>query len=443
MYGLDRAGPEARRADRLIVVEGYMDVIACHQAGLANVAASMGTAITERQMRLVKRFTPNVVLALDADNAGSEAALRAVEVASGAAEHATVASLDWRGLVSYQDVLQADIRIVALPEGEDPDSLVRADPARLRALIEAAKPVADHLFEAIAERADLDDPRARSRAVDALAPTVAAMADPIVRAEYVQRLARLGRVDEGTVLALIASRGRRSGSARPVPVPSSRELAQAARRPGRPAGPNRAAPAAPEADGDAGSTGEAQLLRLLLLRPECRDAGLELDPDTFEHGLNRRLFEAWCELDDLDARDDLDDHDEALQQHRAALEAPELPEAYDGMTALQLGEAVRGISWTLRARRRQARLRAEAGAVAYEAAEARRHGASERDELAANLVELAGRQREVALAYVARGKPLEPLERTEEGAADQITTETESQRVDPLPAGGDGDGGAR
>ena len=443
MYGLDRAGPEARRADRLIVVEGYMDVIACHQAGLANVAASMGTAITERQMRLVKRFTPNVVLALDADNAGSEAALRAVEVASGAAEHATVASLDWRGLVSYQDVLQADIRIAALPEGEDPDSLVRADPARLRALIEAAKPVADHLFEAIAERADLDDPRARSRAVDALAPTVAAMADPIVRAEYVQRLARLGRVDEGTVLALIASRGRRSGSARPVPVPSSRELAQAARRPGRPAGPNRAAPAAPEADGDAGSTGEAQLLRLLLLRPECRDAGLELDPDTFEHGLNRRLFEAWCELDDLDARDDLDDHDEALQQHRAALEAPELPEAYDGMTALQLGEAVRGISWTLRARRRQARLRAEAGAVAYEAAEARRHGASERDELAANLVELAGRQREVALAYVARGEPLEPLERTEEGAADQITTETESQRVDPLPAGGDGDGGAR
>ena len=437
MYGLDRAGPEARRADRLIVVEGYMDVIACHQAGLANVAASMGTAITERQMRLVKRFTPNVVLALDADNAGSEAALRAVEVASGAAEHATVASLDWRGLVSYQDVLQADIRIAALPAGEDPDSLARAEPARLRALIEAAKPVADHLFEAIAERADLADPRARSRAVDALAPTVAAMADPIVRAEYVQRLARLGRVDEGTVLALLASRGRRTGSARPVP--SSRELAQVARRPAKPA-----APEPPEADADAGTTGEAQLLRLLLLRPECRDTGLELDPDTFEHGLNRRLFEAWCDLHDLDdAAAQAAELGEELHEHRAALEAPELPEAYEGMTAFQLGEAVRGIAWTLRARRRQARLRAEAGAVAYEAAEARRHGASEHDELAADLVELAGRQREVALAYVARGEPSGPPERTADSTAEQIMAETERQRVDPLPAGGDGDGGAR
>ena len=444
MYGLDRAGPEARRADRLIVVEGYMDVIACHQAGLGNVAASMGTAITERQMRLVKRFTPNVVLALDADNAGSEAALRAVEVASGAAEHATVASLDWRGLVSYQDVLQADIRIAALPEGQDPDSLVRADPARLRALIDAAKPVADHLFETIGERADLDDPRARSRAVDALAPSVATMADPIVRAEYVQRLARLGRVDEATVLALLASRGRRPGSARPVPVPSTRELAQATRRPARPP-----AAAPPEAAADAGSTGETQLLRLLLLLPECRDAGRELDPDTFEHGINRRLFEAWCELDDpadLDAAVDsgLDSGlDAELLQHRATLEEPELAEAYAQMTALQLGEAVRGIAWTLRARRRQARLRAEAGAVAYEAAEARRNGADEHDELAASLGELAGRQREVALAYTARGDPAGSPGRGRDGGTSPITTETESQRVDPLPAGGDGDGGAR
>ena len=432
MYGLDRAGSEARRADRLIVVEGYMDVIACHQAGLANVAASMGTAITERQMRLVKRFTPNVVLALDADNAGSEGGLacrggrlrrppstRPWPASTGAA---------WSPTRTCSRPTSASPRC---PRARTRTRSCAPTPRALRALVEAAKPVADHLFEAIAERADLDDPRARSRAVDALAPTVAAMADPIVRAEYVQRLARLGRVDEGTVLALIASRGRRSGSARPVP--SSRELARAARGPGRPTGPNRAAPAAPEADADAGSTGEAQLLRLLLLRPECRDAGLELDPDTFEHGLSRRLFEAWCELGDLDAREDPDDLDEALQQHRAALETPELPEAYEGMTALQLGEAVRGIAWTLRARRRQARLRAEAGAVAYEAAEARRHGASERDELAANLVELAGRQREVALAYAARGGPLEPLERTVEGAADQIMTETESQRVDPLP----------
>ena len=466
MYGLDRAGPEARRADRLIVVEGYMDVIACHQAGLANVAASMGTAITERQMRLVKRFTPNVVLALDADNAGSEAALRAVEVASGAAEHATVAGLDWRGLVAYQDVLQADIRIAALPAGEDPDSLVRADPARLRALIDAAKPVADHLFQAIEERTDLGDPRARSRAIDALAPTVATIADPIIRAEYVQRLARLGRVDEGTVLALLARHSLRSGAARAVPVPSARELARAQSRevrPPRSTAPGGTAPGSaaqadaglpPEAEPDAGSAGEAQLLRLLLLRPECRDAGRALDPDTFEVGVNRRLFEAWCALAGLMDADADAELDEELELHRAALEQPDLHEAYAGMTALQLGEAVRGIAWTLRARRRQLRLRAEANVVAFDASEARRTGADEQNELAASLVELADRQREVALAYAARGDPARSPVRTAGGAdggatgsvgaaTEQTMTESKRERVDPLPVGGDGDGGAR
>ena len=416
LYGLDRGGIEARRQDRLIVVEGYMDVIACHQAGIGNVAASMGTAITEPQMQLIKRFTPNVVLALDADNAGSEATIRAVEVASGAADQDTVATIDWRGLVSYQNVLQADIRIAALPEGEDPDSLVRSDPARLRALIDEARPVADHLFEAIAERGDLDDPRARSRAVEAIAPMVAAMADPIVRAEYVQRLARLGRVDERTVLGLLARRApaprraRRADGvspaagipggppppepdgapARPMPVPSQRELAQAARRPS-----GRAA--ADPAPGDA-HPGEAQLLRLLLLRPECRDAGLELDADTFEHGLNRRLFEAWSETGGLDG--DAFEEDEDLREHRAALEQPGLSEAYETMTESQLAESVRKTAWSLRLRRQQERLRAEASAVAHEVAEGRRNGQSdEQPELAASLAGLAERQREVVQVF--------------------------------------------
>lgn len=118
LYGLDRAGEEARRADRMVVVEGYMDVIACHQAGIRNVVASMGTSITDRQMTLLQRYTHNVVLMLDADNAGSEATLRGVEVAAGAAERGLAPTVDWRGLVSYQDVLKADIRVIALPDGE-------------------------------------------------------------------------------------------------------------------------------------------------------------------------------------------------------------------------------------------------------------------------------------------------------------------------------------
>ena len=133
LYGLDRAADACRRLDQAVVVEGYMDVIAAHQFGIENVVASNGTSITEKQMTLLKRYTQNVVLALDADNAGSEAALRGVEVAAGVADHALVATIDWRGLVTYQDVLQADIRVTTLPAGDDPDSLVRRDPEALRA----------------------------------------------------------------------------------------------------------------------------------------------------------------------------------------------------------------------------------------------------------------------------------------------------------------------
>ncbi|MCY4455395.1 MAG: DNA primase, partial [Chloroflexi bacterium] len=420
LYGLDRGGIEARREDRLIVVEGYMDVIACHQAGIENVAASMGTAITEAQMQLIKRFTPNVVLALDADNAGSEATIRAVEVASGAADRGTVPIINWRGIVSYQDALSADIRIAALPEGEDPDSLVRSDPARLRALIDEAKPVADHLFEAMAEQADLNnpsaDPRARSRAiVDVLAPVVSAMTDPIVRSDYVQRLARLARVDEQTVIGLIAD----GGPARPVPVPSQREIAQAARRPS-----SRAA--AEPTPGDA-HPGEVQLLRLLLLRPECREAGLELDADTFEHSLNRGLFEVWCETGGLD--DDALEDDEDLRTHRAAIEESGLSEAYSTMTGPQLSELLRSTAWNLRARRRQERLRTEAAAVAHEVAEGRRSGESgDESELATSLAGLSDRQRELAQVFTNGGEVADGLENGDNGST-AWTNETEHEQA--------------
>ncbi len=415
LYGLDRSGPEARRAEQLIVVEGYMDVIGCWQAGLRNVAASMGTAISERQMRLVKRFTPNLVLALDADNAGSEATLRAVGVAAGAADHDTVATINWRGLVSYQDVLRADIRIAALPEGEDPDSLARKDPDDLRALIDAARPVADHLFDAIEERTNLEDPRARSQAVEALTPTVAAMADAVVRAHWLQRLARLGRISEAAAQALVA-RGR--GPVRPEPVPSSREVAAAARQQPPPGTP-------PASDAN---PGETQLLRLLLRYPSCREAGAALDADTFEDSEYRRLFETWRDHEDLDER--IEEMDEELRELHASLSAGELPEAYEQMTAQQLREIIEGTAWQLRTRRQQARIRAEAGAVAEQMADARREGAGvlefarsaaergalpadaagEEAELATSFVELSRQQRELARAFASTGEHGEPVE---------------------------------
>ena len=397
LYGLDRAGDASRRADRMVVVEGYMDVIAAHQFGIENVVASMGTAITEKQMVLVKRFTQNVVLALDADTAGSEATLRGVQVAAGAADRETVATLNWRGLVAYQDVLQADIRVVSMPHGQDPDTVVRADPERFRALVDGAQPVTDHLFDAVTTTTDSADPRSRSQALEALAPTVAAIVDPVVRAHYVQRLARLAHVDEQTVLAVLAKRGQRRA---PAAMPSRREVRREARR----------APDVPD--------GETQLLLLLLHRPECRAVAVAVDVDTFEDSTNRRLFLAWQEFEQLDERaDELEDD---VRERLAAL-LQERPQWLDPHYLEQryVEEMAEQIASALRLRRAQARLvpaaveqadrvtaaRREGVAVLESAARAAAEGpvpaeaANEAAALAADFVEMSARQRELTHEY--------------------------------------------
>ena len=397
LYGLDRAGDASRRADRMVVVEGYMDVIAAHQFGIENVVASMGTAITEKQMALVKRFTQNVVLALDADTAGSEATLRGVQVAAGAADRETVATLNWRGLVAYQDVLQADIRVVSMPHGQDPDTVVRADPERFRALVDGAQPVTDHLFDAVTTTTDSADPRSRSQALEALAPTVAAIVDPVVRAHYVQRLARLAHVDEQTVLAVLAKRGQRRA---PAAMPSRREVRREARR----------APDVPD--------GETQLLLLLLHRPECRAVAVAVDADTFEDSTNRRLFLAWQEFEQLDERaDELEDD---VRERLAAL-LQERPQWLDPHYLEQryVEEMAEQIASALRLRRAQARLvpaaveqadrvtaaRREGVAVLESAARAAAEGpvpaeaANEAAALAADFVEMSARQRELTHEY--------------------------------------------
>lgn len=356
LYGIDRAAEEARRSDRVIVVEGYMDVIAAHQFGSRNVVASMGTAITPAQMAVLKRYTQNVVLALDADVAGAEATLRAVEVAAQASEHTLAPSVDWSGLVSYQDVLQADIRVVTLPPGEDPDSLVRADPEAFRKLIEGARPVLDHLFESVATRFDLSDARARSRALDALTPAVAGITDAVVRAHYVQRLGRMLQLDERAVIALLS----RQRGQRPAAVATTKEARRAQRT---------GVGAAPTVDGEFG------LLQLLLHREECRDVAAQLDPDVFEDSANRRIFEAWRETAlTIESAADLD---EELRDRFTALLAS-IPDALQPRVLDAKLVAEMALSWArgLRRHRLGARLRPAARERAEQAGAARRGGAA-------------------------------------------------------------------
>jgi DNA primase len=214
LYAFDRAREAARSADQIVIVEGYMDVLAAHQFDQRNVVAAMGTSLTERQVSLIKPVTRNIVLALDADSAGIAATLRGIDTTRDAVGTEQKPVLDARGILRFQDDLAADIHILALPPGSDPDDLIRKEPDRWSTLLREAPGYLDYRFTQIRESHDLNDARARAAAVDELLPVVAVIAEPVVRSEYVARLAAVARVETKAIEAML----RRRTSA-PTPGP--------------------------------------------------------------------------------------------------------------------------------------------------------------------------------------------------------------------------------
>lgn len=186
MYGFPMAASAMRAADRAIVVEGYLDVLALHRVGLAETVAPLGTALTAKHLRLITRYTRNIWLVFDGDTAGENAAMRSLPV-----------FLEG-GLVP---------RVVLLPAGEDPDSFVAKAGGEAFA---AQLPTAPTLFEWVIDStvaAAGTGTAGRVQAVNALKPLFAKLGDPIQEAAYVRRLAQRIRIDESAVLR--ALRGQR------------------------------------------------------------------------------------------------------------------------------------------------------------------------------------------------------------------------------------------
>ena len=196
LYGIDVAKDWIRRGGRAVIVEGYMDVLMAHQHGIQNVVASMGTALTERQVGILKRLTRTVTLALDADLAGDEGTLRGLDVAKQVMSRRTVPVLTGRGLIRYEDRLDADIQIMTLPEDRDPDEIIREDPSQWRALVEEALPVMDYYFQALTKDLHLDTAKGKRTATERLLPLVGELGNIVEREHYLQHLARLTKVDE-------------------------------------------------------------------------------------------------------------------------------------------------------------------------------------------------------------------------------------------------------
>lgn len=200
LYGLDRARRAIRAADQAIIVEGYLDVIALHQAGYANTVSPMGTALTEHQLRLLKRFTRRIVLALDPDAAGEKATLRGLQVARQALDRESDPVFDARGLLGYESRLQADIRVTTLPPGMDPDDIVNHDVKQWEQILSDARPVVIHVMEMLAAGRDLDDPKVKAEIAGQVLGLIRDVPDAVEREAYRQRLARLLKVDERALL---------------------------------------------------------------------------------------------------------------------------------------------------------------------------------------------------------------------------------------------------
>jgi DNA primase len=308
LYGLDLARGAIRREGEAVIVEGYLDVVVPHQAGFQNVVASLGTAITEQQVALLRRYTSTMVLALDADAAGQEATLRGLEVArrAMAARRRPVPGAAARG--GFLALSSGEIKIALLQGGKDPDQIVREDPQAWRQAIQSAVPMVEHKLAVELARVDLRDPQSKLAAVRELARFLVLVPDRIAWAHYVDVIAQRLRLDLRAVQAEV-SRAERAVRAAERQAERERERAGAAGPEGRPAEGTAAsgtAPGAAPGGGTAGAQGtragpardewgeevaEEHLVLLLLLAPRLiRRMPVRLGTDDFFQPTCRELY---------------------------------------------------------------------------------------------------------------------------------------------------------
>jgi len=207
LYGIHLAAPAVRKQSTAIIVEGYMDVLIAHQYGFTNVVAAMGTAVTEKQMAIMKRYTKNVIFALDADSAGEEAMAKSA---------------------AMENVLGAEIKVMRMPEGKDPDDVIKEDIEAWSKLEAEAQPVMDYVINMSVAGLDLARARDRTLAVDKLGPVIAGMNDAIRRARYLQKLAELVKV-QAKQLEIVISRNNPKTKARES-TPADTEISTLIRR---------------------------------------------------------------------------------------------------------------------------------------------------------------------------------------------------------------------
>jgi len=179
VYALDVTKAAIQKAEQIVVVEGEFDVISSFQAGVGNIVAIKGTALTHEQVALLKRFANKIVFALDGDVAGDAAGLRGIDIA---------------------ERVGFEIYVAQMPDGKDPDDLATHEPHILKKAIKDALSIYDYFFATAISRHDASQAYGKKQIADALYPVIARIDNPIVEAHYIKKLAALVAVSEQTVV---------------------------------------------------------------------------------------------------------------------------------------------------------------------------------------------------------------------------------------------------
>ena len=283
LYGLNWAKKSVVDRNRVVVCEGYTDVIGLQRAGVGEAVATCGTSLADGHIKLLTNFARRIVLAYDADGAGQAAAEKFYE---------------------WEKRYEVDIRVIALPPGADPADLARSDPGALLAAVEEARPFLGFRLERLFTRSDLATPEGRARAAGTALSMIGQHPDELVRDQYLMSVADRCRVDPDRLRHMVAAGVGAEPAPGPGSAPGGRQVASRPEAGGRPgagrpeaAGPEGSRPGGSRPDGDrpvALSGPELEALRLAVHRPEAL-AGRLAGP-LFAHALARRAFDllvAW------------------------------------------------------------------------------------------------------------------------------------------------------
>jgi DNA primase len=279
LYLIDRAKGSMRKSGQAVIVEGYTDALMAHQAGFDNVVASLGTALTPGQVALLTRYAKRIALAYDVDAAGQKAGTFGVQALEG---------LIGQLAATESGVELDEVRVVRLPDGKDPDEVLRDAPDRWREEVRTAQPIVDYLIDTYAGAWDLKTPGGKARFVDAIMPTIRAVPNPVMRDGWLQRVRQVSGVEERVLLevlrggrsatGLAPADGPQAGAAGRITVESVTSAPDALRL------TDILRDILPQ---------EQELLRLMLLVPEVQPKITDaIGPDQLPNTVARELFRA-------------------------------------------------------------------------------------------------------------------------------------------------------